>query len=307
LPCAISRKNADKYDLKLDYSRVILEKGDLSLSNFGMSQADWNRVSASIDFIVHCGAMVSLTAPYDGNMKNINVGGTLEAIKLAAVSSATLVFVSSNGIFPSSSNNELFKENEVTTCLPDRLGSNNGYGISKWAAEQLVIDASKKGLPTLSIRFGNIGWHSKTARGNSLDFQALILNGCFQLGKAINIHGWNFECTPVDFASKALVSLSSDVSLLNERHVLNCVQDGFTAFNDIFQIIAGVAGHQLPTATFESWSKVLEEKVFNANDESITALFSFVSGLEDCEAYLQNVPRLDCSVFDTSLKKIGSP
>ena len=301
----IIKKNADKYSLTIDHSRVVLEKGDLSLNNFGMSQADWNRVSAGVDFIIHCGAMVSLTAPYDGKMKSINVGGTLEALKLAASSSASLVYVSSNGIFPSSSD-ELFKEECSISCLPDRLGPSNGYGLSKWAAEQLVTEASKKGLPTISIRFGNIGWDSLTAHGNALDFQALVINGCLRLGKSIDLSQWNFECTPVDFASKALVALSSDSDLMTEGHVLNCVQDGFTPFKEIFQILDSAANHPLTIVSFESWCKALEENAFTTNDQLVTALFAFVSGLDDCASYLQNVPRLDCSVFDASLEKCGS-
>ena len=122
------RNNCEKYGLKIDYSRVILERGDLSLSHFGMNNADWNRVSGGIDFIIHCGAMVSLTAPYDGKMRDINVGGTREAIKLASAcqEGTALVYVSSNGIFPSC--DELFLENDVVSCLPDRLGPSNGYG-----------------------------------------------------------------------------------------------------------------------------------------------------------------------------------
>jgi len=97
-----------------------------------LAQADWNRVSASVDFIIHCGAMVSLTAPYDGKMQEINVGGTLETIKLAAAckEGTSLVYVSSNGIFPSISD-EVFMENEGISCLPDRLGSSNGYGTCR--------------------------------------------------------------------------------------------------------------------------------------------------------------------------------
>jgi len=128
----IVRKNAEKYGLNVDHSRVVLEKGDLSLKNLGLAQADWNRVSASVDFIIHCGAMVSLTAPYDGKMQEINVGGTLETIKLAAAckEGTSLVYVSSNGIFPSISD-EVFMENEGISCLPDRLGSSNGYGTCR--------------------------------------------------------------------------------------------------------------------------------------------------------------------------------
>eukprot|EP00804_Cyclotella_cryptica_P028508 CCRYP_014803-RA/>CCRYP_014803-RA protein AED:0.08 eAED:0.08 QI:122/1/1/1/1/1/4/461/1389 len=302
----VIRKNGEKYHLKVDHSRVVLEKGDLSLHNFGMSQADWNRVSASVDFIIHCGAMVSLTAPYDGKMRDINVGGTLETIKLAAASSASLVYVSSNGIFPSTSD-EIFLENDEISCLPDRLGPRNGYGLSKWAAEQLVTEASTKGLPTLAIRYGNIGWDSSTARGNALDFQTLILNGCLQMKEVLDLPNWNFECTPVDFASTALISLATDASLLKEGHVLNCVQDGFTPYRDIFQYLNGVVGSQLPSVNFESWSKTLEDAAFTSNDDKVTALFSFVSGLEDCPSYLMQVPQLDCSVFDASLEKVGCP
>jgi len=304
----VVRKNCEKYGLKVDHSRVVLEKGDLSLSHFGMSQADWNRVSASVDFIIHCGAMVSLTAPYDGKMQEINVGGTLETIKLASAcrEGTSLVYVSSNGIFPSISD-EVFNENEGISCLPDRLGPNNGYGLSKWAAEQLVTQASTQGLSTLAVRFGNIGWDSVTAHGNALDFQAMILNGCLHVGKALDLPSWNFECTPVDFASKSLISLASDEETLKEGHVLNCVQDGFTPFKDVFQYLSGVAGRQLPAVKFESWANVLEDAAMGTNDDSVTALFSFISGLEDCQSYLKNVPILDCSVFDATLEKIGAP
>ena len=127
----IVRKNCERYGLtEVDHSRVVLEKGDLSLPHLGLSQSNWNRVSASIDFIVHCGAMVSLTAPYYGNMKEINVGGTSNVLKLSAAckEGTSLVYVSSNGIFPSSGDEGVFRENEDVGCLPDRLGANNGYG-----------------------------------------------------------------------------------------------------------------------------------------------------------------------------------
>mmetsp|Transcript_10192 Transcript_10192/g.18612 ORF Transcript_10192/g.18612 Transcript_10192/m.18612 type:complete len:1403 (-) Transcript_10192:641-4849(-) len=304
----VVRKNCDKYGLKVDHSRVVLEKGDLSLAHFGMSLSDWNRVSASVDFIVHCGAMVSLTAPYDGKMREINVGGTLETIKLAAAcrEGTSMVYVSSNGIFPSTSD-EVFMENEGISCLPDRLDPNNGYGLSKWAAEQMVTEANAKGLSTLAIRFGNIGWDSATAHGNALDFQALIVKGCLRVGKALDLESWNFECTPVDFASKSLVALASDAGALKEGFVLNCVQDDFTPFKNIFQYLSGVSGSPLPAVNFESWSSALEETAMGANDDSVMALFSFIAGMEDCQSYLKNVPKLDCSAFDATLEKIGSP
>lgn len=180
-------------------------------------------------------------------------------------------------------------------------------GLSKWAAEQLVTEAGRRGLSTLSIRFGNIGWDSVTAAGNALDFQAMILNGCLRIGKALDLPNWNFECTPVDFASKSLLSLASDEATLKSNFVLNCTQDGFTPFKDVFQLLNSVSSHELPSVKFESWCKVLEDAAMETNDDSVTALFSFISGLEDCQSYLMDVPKLDCSIFDATLVKIGSP
>jgi len=229
-------------------------------------------------------------------------------IKLAAAcrEGTPLVYVSSNGIFPSTCD-EVFKENEDVSCLPERLGPSNGYGLSKWAAEQLVTKASSRGLATLSVRFGNIGWDSATAHGNALDFQALIINGCLRVGKALDLPSWNFECTPVDFAAKSLVSLASDAGTLKAGFVLNCVQDGFTPFNEVFNYLNDVRGCKLQSLNFSSWFREIENAALGGNDDSITALFSFISGLEDCQSYLKNVPRLDCSVFDATLDKIGSP
>eukprot|EP00569_Conticribra_weissflogii_P007712 CAMPEP_0171335648 /NCGR_PEP_ID=MMETSP0878-20121228/5495_1 /TAXON_ID=67004 /ORGANISM="Thalassiosira weissflogii, Strain CCMP1336" /LENGTH=1371 /DNA_ID=CAMNT_0011836963 /DNA_START=214 /DNA_END=4329 /DNA_ORIENTATION=- len=302
------RKNCDKYGLSIDFSRVVLQRGDLSLSHLGMNNADWNRISASIDFIIHCGAMVSLTAPYEGKMREINVGGTLETIRLAAAcqEGTSLVYVSSNGIFPSC--DEVFMENDNVSCLPDRLGSHNGYGLSKWAAEQLVLEANKHGLPTLAIRFGNIGWDSNTLIGNSLDYQAMILNGCIRLGKAPGINGWNFECTPVDFASKALIHLATDSETLRKGYTLNCVQDGFTPSTEVFQFLNNVANRRILSDSFDSWSRtVLDNATSGTPDDSVTALFSLISGIEDFESYVTKIPKLDCSVFDATLEKIGAP
>ncbi|EED93564.1 predicted protein [Thalassiosira pseudonana CCMP1335] len=299
------KNNGKKYGLQLDHYRIILERGDLSLPHFGMSQGDWNRLSASIDTIVHCGALVSLTAPYEGKMRDANVGGTLETIKLASACKAgtSLVYVSSNGIFPSTSD-EIFLENDVVTCLPDRLGPHNGYGLSKWAAEQLVGEANKIGLPTLALRFGNIGWSSKTAIGNALDYQAMMLGGCINIGKTLTLPGWKFECTPIDFASKALIALASDVDTLKKGSVLNCVQDGFTPSSDVFACLNSVSGRHYPSVNFATWSKLLEDATTGAHDDSVMALYAFIAGLEDGESYLTKIPTLDCSVFDATLQRI---
>lgn len=177
-------------------------------------------------------------------------------------------------------------------------------GLSKWAAEQLVGEANKIGLPTLALRFGNIGWSSKTAIGNALDYQVMMLGGCINIGKTLTLPGWKFECTPIDFASKALIALASDVDTLKKGSVLNCVQDGFTPSSDVFACLNSVSGRHYPSVNFATWSKLLEDATTGAHDDSVMALYAFIAGLEDGESYLTKMPTLDCSVFDATLQRI---
>lgn len=43
-----------------------------------------------------------------------------------------------------------------------RRGLRSGYGQSKWVAEKLIMEASKRGMPATIIRPGYIVGHSKT-------------------------------------------------------------------------------------------------------------------------------------------------
>jgi thioester reductase-like protein len=72
-----------------------------------------------------------------------------------------------------------------------------------------VTAAHKQGLATMIIRFGNLGWHSVTEIGNYLDYQGMLLSGCWRLSARPLIEGWKFEVTPVDFAASALVALAA--------------------------------------------------------------------------------------------------
>ena len=73
----------------------------------------------------------------------VNRGGTLELIKLAANAGngTPVVHVSTNGIFPLGSS-EQFAEDCDTSGLVNQLDAHDGYGLTKWAAERLVTQAS---------------------------------------------------------------------------------------------------------------------------------------------------------------------
>jgi thioester reductase-like protein len=297
--------NMERYGLSGDLSRVVVVKGDLSSPLLGLSQGEWDTIASTVDAIVHCGAAVSLTAPYS-MLQPINVSGTLSVIRLACAckSGTPLVHVSSNGIFAIDKDpDEIFLENDDIKCLPGRLGASNGYGLSKWAAERLVTAAHARGLPTMTIRFGNIGWHSITGLGNSLDYQGMLLSGCRRLSSRPQTEGWKFEVTPVDFAASAMIALAGDAKLLADGAIFNCVQNGFTQADQIFEWMSTSDSKSIPAISLDAWKRRIEDSAATSEDADLTALLAFTSGLQEDDISI--MAHLECSKFDAALVRVA--
>jgi len=308
-PLSKVHNNMELYGLtseKYDYTRIRTVKGDLSKPKLGMSPLEWDQTSSSVDAIIHCGAAVSLTASYQ-KLHSTNVNGTLSIIRLACNSSRRipLVYVSTNGIFPTDKGTEeIFMENDDIGCLPSRLGASDGYGLSKWVAERLVTQAHARGLPTITVRFGNIGWQSATGIGNVWDYQGMMLRGCGQMG--VRPQCWKqLEMSPIDFCAGALVALGGSNKLLLEGSIFNCVQNGTTCSEQVFGWMeehgnGGILTREVP---FEVWKKRLEVSAVDG-DTGIAGLLAFAAGLVDGEAYLSKMAVLDCSKFDAALAAV---
>ena len=297
------KRNLDAYklfDSKYD-SRIVLLQGDLSKPRFGLTDGEWQALVNRTDAVIHCGASVSLTAPYD-ILEPTNVQGTLEAIRLACMARVPLLYSSSNGIFPTDSD-ELFPESDDIACLPGRLDAQDGYGLSKWAAERLVSEASRRGLPMLTIRFGNLGWHSETGCGNPFDYQGLLVNGCRRIGAYPAIEGWQFEVTPVDFAARAFVGLAGSAVHLKSGSIFNCVQTSTTESLDVFRWVSEVDGSSLASVPYEQWVSTIEER--SIDDADLAALQAFLAGAPGGGSYLSSRAELDCTKFDSAVASLS--
>jgi NADP-dependent 3-hydroxy acid dehydrogenase YdfG len=96
---------------------------------------------------------------------------------------------------------------EVPTKLLD------GYGQTKWVAEQLVLEAGQRGLPVKIHRAGTISGHSATGAANAWDLLTALIVESIQLGYAPDVQGWRAEMTPVDFVSKSIIHLSAQADI----------------------------------------------------------------------------------------------
>lgn len=186
--------------------RVELLPGNLSRERLGLSQDLWNDLASRVQVIVHAGATVNLVYPY-ASLRGANIEGTREILRLASNSGATVQYVSTNGVLPPSKHGwPEFAMLDVDSVQDKLL---DGYGQTKWVAEQLVHEASRRGLPVKILRAGTISGHSLTGSANAWDLVSALIVESIHLGFHPDVEGWRAEMTPVDFVSKAIIHLAN--------------------------------------------------------------------------------------------------
>jgi thioester reductase-like protein len=189
--------------------RVEILPGNLSRPHFGLSSEAFDELASRVQVIVHAAATVNLVYPYAA-LRGANIGGTREILRLASKGGATVQYVSTNGVLPPSgekgwSEETMMDVKDVPTKLLD------GYGQTKWVAEQLVLKAGQRGLPVKIHRCGTISGHSLTGSANAWDLLTALIVESIRIGYAPQVEGWRAEMTPVDFVSKSIIHLSTQI------------------------------------------------------------------------------------------------
>ncbi|ORY09198.1 linear gramicidin synthetase subunit C [Clohesyomyces aquaticus] len=209
-PGGIARVRRNLLDFGL-WSDSIMERveilpGNLSRKRFGLSPDDFVELSGRIQVIIHAAATVNLVYPYAA-LRRANIGGTREILRLASLGGCTVQHVSTNGVLPPSqegwTEDAMLDADNVAEKLLD------GYGQTKWVAEQLVLEAGRRGLPVRIHRAGTISGHSASGAVNAWDLLNALIVESIHLGNAPDVEGWRAEMTPVDFVSKAILHLSN--------------------------------------------------------------------------------------------------
>lgn len=189
--------------------RVEILPGNLSRPRLGLPLAHFDELAARVDVIFHAAATVNLVYPYAA-LRGANVGGTREILRLASQGGATVQYVSTNGVLPRSpADGSGWGETAALTAEEVQAKLADGYGQTKWVAEQLVLAAGRRGLPVRVHRAGTISGHSQTGAANAWDLLSALVVESIILGHAPDVEGWRAELTPVDFVSRAMVELAT--------------------------------------------------------------------------------------------------
>lgn len=258
-PAAIARIRRNLLDLGLwrdsILDRVEVLPGNLARERLGLLPDNFDELASRVQVIIHAAATVNLVYPY-APLRAPNVIGTREILRLACQSGATLQYVSTNGVLPPS--NDGWPEEAMLDVndVPEKL--TDGYGQTKWVAEQLIHEAGRRGLPVSILRPGTISGHSTSGSTNTYDLLTAIIVESLHLGYAPDIEGWRAEMTPVDYVSKAIITLSNRTRNNDQRvfHIgdANPV-DTRRIFDDLNEL-----GYKTERLGWDEWVRLWTEK-----------------------------------------------
>jgi malonyl CoA-acyl carrier protein transacylase len=200
--------NLQKYGLWQDNyaKRITVVLGDLAKSQLGLSDDEFRQLAKEIDVIYHNAAHLNFIYPYTG-LKAVNVDSTQDILRLAVSNKLKPVhYISTIAVFSSwHYAQKTVYEHETVEHIE---GMKLGYAQSKWVAEQLVLEARRRGVPVSIYRPPLISGHSETGAWNTDDFTCRLIKTCIQMGYAPDLD-WQMDLSPVDYVSSAVVYLST--------------------------------------------------------------------------------------------------
>jgi fatty acid CoA ligase FadD9 len=230
--------------------------GDLGEPDLGLSFADWQRLTETVDLIVHPAAFVNHILPYS-QLFGANVVGTAELIRLALskrlkpihyVSTMAAAGIPGGGVIDEDA--DVRKASPVRPLDADRYA--DGYANSKWAGEVLLRDANERfGLPVAVFRSDMILAHSRyQGQLNVPDMftrwlLSVVLTGLAPRSfYAAGDGSPHYDGLPVDFSAAAIALLGEKAhSGYCTYHVINPHDDGVSMDTFVDWLIA--AGHKI--------------------------------------------------------------
>ncbi|MDC0672586.1 thioester reductase domain-containing protein [Nannocystis radixulma] len=236
--------------------RIRVVPGDLRRLRFGLDAAAFERLAYTVDILFHAGDRVNFVEPYLSH-RATNVGGTAEVLRLAATGLPKPVHhVSSIAVFGPSGffggARRVHEDDDLDDYL-QYLNFDLGYAASKWAAESMVWEAARAGLPVTVYRPGFIVGDSRTGAGDSDDFIARLVRGAIQIGAFPDLPRQRMEFVPVDHVSRAILHIAGQADHQDRAHHLVPAESRLSIdLNDFFALIASF-GYRLSRRPYRQW------------------------------------------------------
>ncbi|MEV4835301.1 amino acid adenylation domain-containing protein [Nonomuraea sp. NPDC049486] len=209
--------NLRAYGLDAPPGRLRGLPGDLGSSRFGLDRERFGELAREVEVICHNGGQVNFYESFH-RMLPVNVGGTVEALRLAGLGGARLHVVSTLGVFLGLAH----RGRVVTeaTAPDDPAGLETGYDQSKWVADRLARRARDEGLPVVVHRPARVSGHSATGLGNPGDYFSRLLATCVRLRMVPDLP-IEEDLAPVDHVAAGMAHLITDPATAGDFHYFN--------------------------------------------------------------------------------------
>ncbi|MER7408381.1 SDR family oxidoreductase [Streptomyces sp. NPDC000070] len=194
------------------------------------------------------------------SLKDANVGGTREVLRLAARHRTVPVhYLSTTGVFAGKQAKGKPLATDAPTGPAEALPS--GYLRSKWVAEQVIGIARDRGLPVSVHRVDVISGDQVNGACQTRDFVWLSLRGLLRAGAVPAGLVAEVPLTPVDYVSAAVVTLSRQSDTAGRTFHL--YHQSHLTFADFIGELR-LAGHRLEDVDWESWRSLIRSDTDNA-------------------------------------------
>lgn len=218
----VSKLKAYRLSDCIDLSRLSVIQGDISKPNLGLSIEDHNYLKNTIDTIFHVGAHVHHIYDYQ-TLYNANVNSVVELLRMSTEGTQkSFHFISTLASQYISPIEYLAKPelDEFSLYL-----NKNGYLVSKWVSEQLVVEANSRGIQAHIYRPGNVIAGANGVYEPYDNHTLLRLKGMLQMKCAYFDPNESLEMMPVDALANAILSLAKapfaiDYNLQNANSIL---------------------------------------------------------------------------------------
>jgi thioester reductase-like protein len=210
--------------------------GDLAAPNLGLDDATWARLASGIGTIYHNGASVNYLLDY-ASLRDANVVGTNEVVRLAMSGRRKVLnHISTTFVFGWSVKETLFE----TDTNADMAHLDFGYSQSKWASEQVVLDAMRQGL---SGRIFRPALLTPSLEGGGSHFDISIRLLAFMIANGLSTMARNqVSFSPADHAAANIVAVAGiPESIGGTFHV---TRDEYASLADVTAIMEDITGRR---------------------------------------------------------------
>ncbi|KAL4885405.1 acetyl-CoA synthetase-like protein [Aspergillus karnatakaensis] len=237
--------------------KIVPIAGDIAQDDLGLGRDQYQQWAEWSSVVFHLAAHVNFVQPYSSH-RAINVVGTLNVLHFSqAVRSKTLHYTSSISAYGPTGLvtgcKQLF-ENEPPESHKIALSYDTGYAQSQFAAETIIWDAIRNGLPVAIYRLGSVLGHSDTGRMNSDDFISRLVRTCIQNGAYPSLPGHREEFVPVDFVVSSILQISSKAGNLGRAYNIVHPHQSSLSLPALFHLINEHSGKRpLQRIAYADW------------------------------------------------------